>query len=135
MILVSCRKIIRYSACTNSPKQEVPGLPSFIIWKSSSTIKLFSTRIFNLILFLFQLLVKILFLCIRVVFKKVNRKVQGMPQSQTAANPRHQEEAKKDKNMHVQNKCTRKALFRKQGEQNAKSNGETRTKSMRRLEH
>ena len=34
--------------------------------------------------------------------KKVNRKVQGMPQSQTAANPRHQE--KKDKNIHAQNK-------------------------------
>ena len=36
--------------------------------------------------------------------KKVNRKVQGMPQSQTAANPRHQEEEKKDKNIHAQNK-------------------------------
>ena len=34
---------------------------------------------------------------------KVNRKVQGMPQSQTAANPRHQEEEKKDKNIHAQN--------------------------------
>ena len=30
--------------------------------------------------------------------KRVNRKVQGMPQSQTAANPRHQEEEKNDKN-------------------------------------
>ena len=30
--------------------------------------------------------------------KKVNRKVQGVPQSQTAANPRHQEEEKNDKN-------------------------------------
>ena len=29
--------------------------------------------------------------------QKVNRNVQGMPQSQTAANPRHQEEEKKDK--------------------------------------
>ena len=29
-----------------------------------------------------------------------------MPQSQTAANPRHQEEEKKDKNMHAQNKQT-----------------------------
>ena len=35
--------------------------------------------------------------------KKVNRKVQGMPQSQTASNPRHQEEEKKDKNIHAQN--------------------------------
>ena len=30
--------------------------------------------------------------------KKVNRKVQGVPQSQIAANPRHQEEEKNDKN-------------------------------------
>ena len=30
--------------------------------------------------------------------KKINRKVQGAPQSQTAANPRHQEEEKNDKN-------------------------------------
>ena len=30
--------------------------------------------------------------------KKVNIKVQGVPQSQTAANPRHQEEEKNDKN-------------------------------------
>ena len=37
-------------------------------------------------------------------FKKVNRKVQGIPQSQTAANPWHQEEEKKDKNIHAQNK-------------------------------
>ena len=36
--------------------------------------------------------------------KKVNRKGQGMPQSQTAANPRQQEEEKKDKNIHAQNK-------------------------------
>ena len=36
--------------------------------------------------------------------KKVNRKDQGMPQSQTAANPRHQEEEKKDKNIHARNK-------------------------------
>ena len=38
--------------------------------------------------------------------KKVDRKIQGMPQSQTAANPRHQEEEKKDKNIHAQNKQT-----------------------------
>ena len=38
--------------------------------------------------------------------KKVNRKVQGMPQSQTAAKPLHQEEEKKDKNIHTQNKQT-----------------------------
>ena len=29
--------------------------------------------------------------------KRVNRKVQGVPQSQTAANPRHQQEEKNDK--------------------------------------
>ena len=29
-----------------------------------------------------------------------------MPQSQTAANPRHQEEEQKDKNIHAQNKQT-----------------------------
>ena len=38
--------------------------------------------------------------------KTVNRKVQGVPQSQIAANPRLQEEEKKDKNEHVQNKQT-----------------------------
>ena len=38
--------------------------------------------------------------------KKVNRKVQGMPQSQAAANPWHQEEEKKDRNWRVQNKQT-----------------------------
>ena len=37
--------------------------------------------------------------------KKVNRQVQGVPQSQTAAILRHQEEEKKkDKNIHSQNK-------------------------------
>ena len=43
---------------------------------------------------------------VSLISKKVNRKVQGMPQSQTAANPRHQEEEKKDKNVHAQNKQT-----------------------------
>ena len=33
-----------------------------------------------------------------VKHKKVNRKVQGVPQSQAAANPRQQEEEKEDKN-------------------------------------
>ena len=64
-----------------------------------------------------------------------------MPQSQTAANPRHQEEEKKDKNIHAQNKqtnkCTRNtktnSLFPKRGDQNAKTNGETRTKNTIRL--
>ena len=38
--------------------------------------------------------------------KKVNTKVQGMPQSQSAANPRHQEEEKKEKKKHAQKKQT-----------------------------
>ena len=39
--------------------------------------------------------------------KKVNRKVQGVPQLQTAANlTRQQEEKKKDKNIDAQNKQT-----------------------------
>ena len=38
--------------------------------------------------------------------KKNNRKAQGAPQSQTAANPRHQEKEKNDKNQHAQNKQT-----------------------------
>ena len=63
-----------------------------------------------------------------------------MPQSQTAANPQHQEEEKKDKNIHAQNKQTNvretqrpAPLFLKRGDQNAKTNRETRTKSTRRL--
>ena len=70
--------------------------------------------------------------------KKVNRKVQCMPKSQTAA--RQHEEEKKDKNIHAQkkqNKCTRSrktsSLFPKRGDQNAKTNGETRTESTRRF--
>ena len=38
--------------------------------------------------------------------KKVNKKVQDMPQPQTATNPRQQEEEKKDINIHAQNKQT-----------------------------
>ena len=34
----------------------------------------------------------------KLFHKKSNRKVQGVPQSQTAANPRHQEEEKNDRN-------------------------------------
>ena len=60
------------------------------------------------------------------ISKKVNRKVQGMPQSQTAANPRHKEEEKKDKNIHAQNKQMYEkhkdsSLFPKRGDQNAKN--------------
>ena len=84
-------------------------------------------------------------------------KVQDMPQSQTAANPQHQEEEKKDiktkkKNNKKKtkkkkkkrnnnkktrakqtNKCTRNtktsSLFPKRDDQNAKTNGETRTRA------
>ena len=38
--------------------------------------------------------------------QKVNRNIQGVPQSQAAANPRHQEEEKKDTDQRVQNKQT-----------------------------
>ena len=72
--------------------------------------------------------------------KDVNRKVQAMPQSQIAVNPRHQEEEKKDKNIHAQNKQTNvreaqktSSLFPKRGDQNANTNGESRTQSTRRL--
>ena len=37
-------------------------------------------------------------LSIKLTAHYFNRKVQGVPLSQSAANPRHQEEAKKDKN-------------------------------------
>ena len=61
-----------------------------------------------------------------------------MPQSQTAANLRHEEEEKKDKNIHAQNKQMYEKHkdqlpLPKQGDQNAKTNRETRTKSTRRL--
>ena len=40
---------------------------------------------------------------VKYIYKKVNRKVQVTPQSQTAANPRHQGEEKKDKNIYAGN--------------------------------
>ena len=43
---------------------------------------------------------------LKVFSEKVDRKVQDMPQSQTAANLRHQKEEKKDKNIDAQNKQT-----------------------------
>ena len=65
--------------------------------------------------------------------RKVNRKIQGVPQSQTAANPRHQEEEiewlKLTRTKQI-NKCTRStqisSLFPKRGDHNAKRNDETR---------
>ena len=56
-----------------------------------------------------------------------------MPQSQTAANPQHQVEEKKDKNIHAQNKQMYEKhkyqfLFPKRGDQNAKTNGRNEDK-------
>ena len=59
--------------------------------------------------------------------KKVKEKsrVQGVPQSQTAGLPRHQEEEKTDKTKQAQNRTNvreaiRLALFLKRGNRNAK---------------
>ena len=40
-----------------------------------------------------------------------------MLQSQTTANPRHQEEEKRDKNTHAQNKQTNKQMYEKHKDQ------------------
>ena len=54
-----------------------------------------------------------------------------MPQSQTAANPRQQEEEKKDKNIQAQNKQT---MYEKQKDKlPLPPNRETKTESTRRL--
>ena len=69
-----------------------------------------------------------------------------MPQSQTAANPRHQEEEKKDKNIHAQNKQTNIREVQRPApsspseeirmlEKKKNKNGKTRTKSTRRLKN
>ena len=44
----------------------------------------------------------LILLCARVNEKKGKRKVQGVPQSQTAALPRHQEEEETDKSKQAQ---------------------------------
>ena len=98
-----------------------------------------STRIRNSVLFYHN--DKALSMYSELPFKKVNRKVQGMPQSQNAANPRHQEEKERTKtyartrktNKHIYDKYKDSSLFPKRGDQNAKTNGETRTQSTRRL--
>ena len=63
-----------------------------------------------------------------------------MPQSQTAANPRYQEEDKKDKNIHAQNKQTNVREAQKPTPfspreviRMLKQTEETKTKSTRRL--
>ena len=65
--------------------------------------------------------------------KKGIRKVQGVPQSQTEALPRHQEEEETDKkNKCKSNKRTKSikisSLFPKRGNRNAKRTENTRTK-------
>ena len=54
--------------------------------------------------------------------KKGKRKVQGVPQSQTAALPRHQEEEESDKSKQAQIEQTyeKHSLFPKRGNRNAK---------------
>ena len=51
-------------------------------------------------------LLTVISMTLQQITEIVNRKVQDMPQSQTVANPQHQEEEKKDKNIHTQNKQT-----------------------------
>ena len=67
------------------------------------------------------------------IIKKVNRKAQGAPQPQTAANPRYQEEEKNDKNNTYKNnnkqtheKHTDQHPLPKRGDHNAKRNEEKR---------
>ena len=54
------------------------------------------------------------FLKTTFVQQKSYRKIQGMPQSQTAANPRHQEEEKKDKKY---TRKTNKQMYEKHKDQ------------------
>ena len=66
-----------------------------------------------------------------------------MPQSQTAANPRHHEEEKKDKNIYARNKqtnkCTRStkasSLFPKRDDQNAEKKKEKKKRRNEDTEH
>ena len=81
--------------------------------------------------------------------KKVREKVQGVPQSQTAALPRPQEEEETDNlNKHKPNKRTKStkisSLFPKRGNRNTKrtekhknkvTHGKTYNKSPRRINH
>ena len=78
----------------------------------------------------------------KFVQNTVNIKVQGVTQSQSAADPWHQEEEKKDSNWLTcakqSNKCARSTktscLFPKRGDHNAKQDWKnTRTKSKARL--
>ena len=64
--------------------------------------------------------------------KKGKRKVQGVPQSQTAALSRHQEEEEAKPNKHKSNKRTKNtktsSLLLKRGNRNVKKTENTRTK-------
>ena len=84
-----------------------------------------------------------------LIYKKSKRKVQGVPQSQTAALPRPQEGEETDKlNKHKPNKRTKttkiSSLFPKRGNRNTKRtekhnnkmiHGKTYNKSPRRINH
>ena len=76
--------------------------------------------------------------------KKGKRKVQGVPQSQTKALPRPQEEEETDKSKQAQTKQTISSLFPKRGNRNTKriekhknklTHGKTYNKSPRRTNH
>ena len=75
---------------------------------------------------------------------KLNRKIQGRTQSQTAANPRHQEEEKMDRNQRAQNKQMQEkhidqlSLFPKRGDhtpkqywKNTRTNNKTTSKNLK----
>ena len=52
----------------------------------------------------------------------INRKVQGVPQSQIAANPRHQEEDKKDKTKNNNNNNKAQKRKKKKKKKHTRSN-------------
>ena len=66
------------------------------------------------------------------LLQKGKRKVKGVPQSQTAAPPRHQEEEETDKSKQAQigrKKSTKiSSLFPKRGNRNAKRNEKHKNK-------
>ena len=80
-----------------------------------------------------------------VFTKKVRKKVHGVPQSQTAALPRPQEEEETDKSKQAQTEQTKiSSLFPKRGNRNTKrtekhknkmTHGKTYNKSPRRINH
>ena len=103
LTLQMCTKVIIYGLAKKFVR------PLFIFWiiflldlelNFTDTLKVFRWVLTVLLL----LQICFYFYMREISWKIVDRKVQGMPQSQTAANPRHEEEEKKDKNTHAQNK-------------------------------